>query len=145
MHSNFDPGNDDWLAIRQAARQVSQLFERHLAPSGVTLAQFLILRVLHRSKGTTMRALAELTSTDRTTLVRTLKPLLSRALIVADCMSGQRRYHVLTLTEAGLAKLEEALPYWSNAHASFERQFGANQVKALRSELLRLKQDVVPT
>jgi DNA-binding MarR family transcriptional regulator len=145
MHTSLDPDIDDCLAIRHATKQVSQLYERHLSPAGLTLAQFQILRALHRPTRSTMRELAHLTLTDRTTLVRSMKPLFTRGLIGSEFAPGPRRFHLLTLTEAGFAKLEEALPHWRNARASFERRFGEIQAEALRRELFRLKEELGKT
>jgi DNA-binding MarR family transcriptional regulator len=141
MHTNLDPDIDDCLAIRHATKQVSKFYERHLSSTGLTLAQFQILRALHRPTRSTMLELTHLISRDRTTLVRTMKPLFIRGLIASEFAPGPRRFHLLTLTEAGFAKLEEALPHWRKARAAFERRFGEIQAEALRHELFRLKQD----
>src|SRR5471032_1857726 len=63
------------FAIRQAARFVSQLYERHVSQAGVTAAQFTLLAAIHRRPGVTMAELADAMVMERTTLVRALKPL----------------------------------------------------------------------
>jgi DNA-binding MarR family transcriptional regulator len=83
MHTN-SPENDDCFAIRQAARHISQLYERHLSEAEVTPTQFSILTVLRRGAPLTMLELAQVMVMDRTTLVRALRPLLRNGLIAGE-------------------------------------------------------------
>ena len=71
------------FALRQASRFVTQLYERHLSPAGLTAAQFTILSRLSRAPGATAAELADDLVMDRTTVVRALKPLQRDALVVA--------------------------------------------------------------
>ncbi|MDF4240344.1 MarR family winged helix-turn-helix transcriptional regulator, partial [Salmonella enterica subsp. enterica serovar Isangi] len=60
--------DDDCFAIRQAARYVSQLYDRHLAQVGLTITQFSILGRISRGKSLTMKQLADAMVMERTTL-----------------------------------------------------------------------------
>ena len=141
MHSN-DLQDDDCFALRQAARHISKLYERHLSEVGVTPTQFSILRTLGRCPNLTMAELAKAMVMDRTTLVRLLKPLLRRGLVVAPAEGQSNRRLRVVLTGRGLAKLDEAAAYWAAAQASFERSFGQQQATHLRSELFRMTSDL---
>ena len=55
MEESFD---DDCFAIRQAARHVSQIYDRHLASVGLTITQFSLLSRLQRTGPMTMKQLA---------------------------------------------------------------------------------------
>jgi DNA-binding MarR family transcriptional regulator len=123
------------FALRQAARYVTQLYERHLAPVGLTAAQFTLLAKLSRRVGWTMAELAESMVMDRTTLVRAMKPLQRDALIVTGAAEHDSRTHVFNLSEAGRERYAAARVHWRQAQAEFEKSFGASRAKALRSEL----------
>jgi DNA-binding MarR family transcriptional regulator len=137
MHSD-DLHNDDCFALRQAARHISNLYERHLSEAGITPTQYSILRTLTRYRGLTMAELSRAMMMDRTTLVRALKPLLIRGLVAAPIEGESDRRMRVELTRKGLAKLDEAAAYWAAAQASFESSFGRQQAAHLRSELFRM-------
>ena len=48
------------LAVRQAARSISALYDRHLAPTGLSSSQFSILAGLHGQAGVPVQELADL-------------------------------------------------------------------------------------
>src|SRR5258708_38640567 len=104
------------VATRQMARHVSKIYERHLGPSGVTATQLAILSFLARRSAMTMAEMSELLQMDRTTLLRAVKPVPEKAWANADPQKGEPRRHVLTLSTAGRAKIEEAAPPWHPAH-----------------------------
>src|SRR3546814_19892764 len=60
--------------LRRAARRVTQLYDRHLQPTGLRITQFGLLARL-RVEPLQMTALAERMGMDRTTFNRTLRPL----------------------------------------------------------------------
>ncbi|RKP49729.1 MarR family winged helix-turn-helix transcriptional regulator [Pararobbsia silviterrae] len=128
------------FALRQAARYVTQLYERHLAPVGLTAAQFSLLAKLARRGDWTMAELAESMVMDRTTLVRAMKPLQRDNLIVTGTAEHDSRTHVFNLSDAGRAKFGEARECWRVAQHEFEASFGSARAKALRSELFAVPQ-----
>jgi DNA-binding MarR family transcriptional regulator len=141
MHTQ-SPENDDCFAVRQAARHISQLYERHLSEVDITPTQFSILSTLGRDSSLTMVELAQAMVMDRTTLVRVLGRLL-RSGFVANEPDGQgKRRFQLVLTSSGHSKLEEAMVRWRAAQDEFERKFGHQQAAYLRRELFRVTRDV---
>ncbi|MGA7817148.1 MarR family winged helix-turn-helix transcriptional regulator, partial [Caballeronia sp.] len=68
MHTKIQR-HDDCFAIRQAARHISQLYERHLSEVGITPTQFSIVSALDTTPDMTMAELAEAMVMERTTLV----------------------------------------------------------------------------
>jgi DNA-binding MarR family transcriptional regulator len=141
MHTD-SPENDDCFAIRQAARHISQLYERYLSQADVTSSQFNILATIKRGSKLTMIELAQAMVMDRTTLVRALRPLQRNGLVANEANGNGVRRLELTLTENGQARLEEAMVYWRLARDEFQRQFGQQQAAALRDELFRLTREV---
>lgn len=139
MHMN---DTDDCFAVRQAARHLSQLYERHLSGAGITPTQFSILGALDNRGSLTMLQLARELVMDRTTLVRTLRPLMRSELIADEAGIVEKRRLQLVLTSGGRAKLDEARVYWKVAQDEFERKFGKREAADLRSELFRVTRDV---
>jgi DNA-binding MarR family transcriptional regulator len=127
------------LAIRQAARHVTQFYDRLFAPVGLRATQFAILSWLRRQGPMTIGALAGLLVTDRTTLGRNILPLQRDGLVDVAASPGDRRRRELSLTDAGLAKYAAGLKCWSAAQQHFETIFGGERAAALR----RLLGDVV--
>ena len=129
--------------LRRAARQLSQVFDATLRPSGVSGGQFSLLAVLRAAKGRSVRLsdLASRLGLDRTTLTRNLH-LAEREGWVSVVRSDQdRRERLVTLTEAGAAAFERALPYWREAQAQAVRQLGAGGLEQLLDLTGRLRSD----
>ncbi len=129
------PENCNCLAFRQAARHVTQFYDRFLAPTGLRSTQFSILAKLRRHGPLTINALAEDMVMDRTTLGRNILPLEREGLITVVRGRADRRSKELDLTEPGLARLRLAVKQWARAQAEFEAVFGGNQASELRAVL----------
>jgi DNA-binding MarR family transcriptional regulator len=127
------------FALRQAARTVTQLYERHVSKSGITAPQFTILVVIGRKPGITMAELSTAMVMDRTTLVRALKPLQRDGFVVAEQQreTGTRAV-ALRLTSGGEKTRTEASVYWREAQLEFEEKFGQERSDALRKSLFEL-------
>lgn len=123
------------LAIRQAARHVTQFYDQLFAPVGLRATQFAILSRLRRQGPMTINALAALLVMDRTTLGRNILPLQRDGLIEIVASKDDRRRRELRLTEAGVAKHAAALDCWSAAQHRFEEVFGGERAAALRGLL----------
>jgi len=124
------------LAIRQAARHVSQFYDQCLAPSGLRGSQFSILARLKRFGPMTINALAHDLVMDRTTLGRNILPLERERLIDIRPGRSDRRAKELHLTAAGAARWRAGMAHWSEAQHRFEAAFGAERAAALR-DLMR--------
>ena len=68
MANELKPDLCNCLALRQAARHVTQFYDQYLVPTGVRATQFSILAMLERLGPITINALAEDMVMDRTTL-----------------------------------------------------------------------------
>jgi DNA-binding MarR family transcriptional regulator len=123
------------LALRQAARQATQLYDRHLAAAQLRTSQFSILVNLRRLGPMTINRLAAEMVIDRTTLGRNILPLERDGLIAIRQGATDKRRKELELTKAGAERLRGAVKLWANAQAEFEARFGAERAAALRSEL----------
>lgn len=129
------------FAVRQAARQVTKLYERHLAEAQLTSAQFSILAVLGGAGRMTMLELAKVLVMDRTTLLRALKPLQREDLLRSTSSDTDPRQLVFCLSPAGERKLKQAKPLWMKAQKEFESGMGTREAARLRGALLALARD----
>jgi DNA-binding MarR family transcriptional regulator len=124
------------LAIRQAARHVSQFYDQLLAPSGLRATQFAILSRLQRGGPMTINELAAKLVMDRTTLGRNLLPLEREELVEIGPGATDRRRREVRLSAAGAARLAGARRGWAQAQQRFDTVFGPERAAALR-DLLR--------
>jgi DNA-binding MarR family transcriptional regulator len=126
------------FAIRQAARHVTKLYERHLAEAQLTSAQFSILGALGEGGPMTMADLAGILVMDRTTLLRAMKPLQRDELLRSTSSSEDPRQLVFSLSPAGVRRFKEAKPLWNKAQKEFEAEVGEREAAQLRRSLLAL-------
>lgn len=123
------------LALRQAARHVSQFYDSYLAQVGLRATQFSVLARLNHLGPLSINELARALVMDRTTLGRAIQPLERDCFIeIASTTDGRRRS--LRLTPAGKEKLRHAREKWCEAQQAFETQFGKRNSLVLRQTLL---------
>ena len=116
--------------LRRAARALTQLYDEAMAPSGLRVTQFSLLRTLSRDGPRGISDLAEALLLDRTALSRNLDPLVARNLVkVSPGRDGRTRE--VALTGQGEAALKEALPYWKKAQRHVSRELGVPRIDAL--------------
>jgi DNA-binding MarR family transcriptional regulator len=123
------------LALRQAARHVTQFYDQFLASSGLRATQFSILAKLRLEGPMTINALAKRLVMDRTTLGRNILPLEREGLIAIVPGRTDRRSKELRLTEAGAARLRAARSGWNEAQRRFDAAFGGRRAAGLRAIL----------
>jgi DNA-binding MarR family transcriptional regulator len=128
--------------MRRVARAMSRLYDQHLAPTGLKTTQYSVLANAARA-ALPVAELADRLGTERTTLTRNLKPLCQAGWIVL--VPGQdSRQRIVTITDAGRAKLQEAWPAWRAAQDAFERQLGTATVRTLHTQLDATLAQVTP-
>jgi DNA-binding MarR family transcriptional regulator len=140
QHAEFEtPCN--CLALRQAARHLSQVYDRHLAEVGLRGTQYSILSKLGRRGPMPIGKLADSLVMERTALSRAIGPL-AREKLVKVGAGPDRRTSSVALTAAGEAKLEAAARRWKAAQTEFENAYGESQAAALRASLARVVQSI---
>jgi DNA-binding MarR family transcriptional regulator len=136
--------NCNCLAVRQAARRVSQFYESRLAPLGLKASQYSILAKLSRLGPMSINEIAEAMVMDRTTTGRAVRPLEREGLVrIGAAEDGRKR--VVALTPAGKKRTAAALEAWRKAQGEFERAFGAEASKNLRAMMKDVVQAVPET
>jgi DNA-binding MarR family transcriptional regulator len=132
----LSPRDCTCFRVRGAARRVTQIYSQHLAPTGLKISQFSLLGFICGEGPVSIGRLSELLATDRTTLTRNLRPLLTGGL-VERAASGDRRRHELVATPAGRALFKRAIPMWSNAEQEVRAAMGPRLTADLHGALER--------
>ena len=132
------PSNDplcNCLALRQASRYVTGVYDQVLSEAGLRVTQFSILYTLLGLGSMTVNQMSTQLVMDRTTLTRNLKPLERDALVTTGPSEHDKRERVIGLTPAGKAKVKAVLPLWRRAQQAFEQNFGSERAVELRALL----------
>lgn len=108
--------------LRMAARATTRLYDKALAPVGLTVTQYAILASIFRAGEIATMDLAARLCLERTTLYRALAVLERRALIAVR--PGHGREQFLSLTPAGTKLREGAFGAWNKVQQMFLEAFG---------------------
>jgi DNA-binding MarR family transcriptional regulator len=132
-----EPAICNCLALRQAARHATQLYDRHLAAAGLKTSQYSILAKLKRLGPQSIGALADMMVMDRTTTTRAVQPL-ARDKLVAIAPGEDERTRMVRLTPEGEKRAKAATAAWRAAQKEFEAGYGAAEAERLRRDLARV-------
>jgi DNA-binding MarR family transcriptional regulator len=124
-------------AVRAAARKTTSLYDAALAPAGVNIAQYSLLRRIERAGTVSLSALGRMTELDRSTVGRNVK-VLERLRFVSVASAEDQREAAVSLTPAGVKALKEAAPLWKDAQRQVESVLGAGGAEQLRTLALNL-------
>jgi DNA-binding MarR family transcriptional regulator len=131
------------LMLRQAARVVTQHYDRHLAAVGLTATQFWLLTRLVYKGAASINEIARLMMADRTTVGRTLGPLEREELIEIRVDPADRRSRLAEPTASGRSRVEAGIAHLAAANRSFEAAYGPERAAALRALLAPITQELV--
>lgn len=126
------------LRVRKAARRVSQIYDQHLEPAGLTITQYGLLGHLRAFDGIGIGALAEKLVMDPTTLTRNLRPLERAGLVVLAPDQNDKRSRSLHLTDKGRSIYAHARPAWAKAQRQIETTLGLADASELNTTLDRI-------
>ena len=116
--------------LRRAARALTQLYDDAMAPAGLRVTQFSLLRTLARDGPLRICELAEHQLLDRTALSRNLDPLVAQRFV--DVASGRdARTREAAITRRGASALRAALPHWERAQEKVAKRLGGRKLDAL--------------
>lgn len=121
------------ILLRTAARKVSGLYDDALAPLGINIAQFSLLRRIARAAPVSLTELGKLCELDRSTVGRNTK-VLERMALVTTVPSRDQREATLVLTDRGQDLLRDGAALWEQAQGAVEAVLG-NDAKRLKTLL----------
>lgn len=117
---------------RLAARRITEHYEKHLAPLGLTISQFgLLAQIAAAPGGVEPGEIARRMNLDASTLSRNLRGLERAALAVIASDADDHRRRRVTLTAAGADTLRRALPLWTEAQAKLAAVLDPAAMRAL--------------
>ena len=119
--------------LRRLTRRVTAFYEHHMRESGLKLSQYSLLAQLSEVPQS-LRALADRMEIDRTTLTRSLQPLLEQHL-VGESAGTDARQRLFVLTAGGLRLRTAARKQWRQAQVALEEQLGRDFVANLHAQL----------
>jgi DNA-binding MarR family transcriptional regulator len=117
--------------LRQAAHAMTEIYDEALAPSGLKITMFRVIRRLSEAGEPTISELADIIGLDRSSLGRNLK-VLERAKLVTFAGSTDERCKVVQLTSKGRKALETALPLWRGVQKRMKSALGAERDAVFR-------------
>jgi DNA-binding MarR family transcriptional regulator len=125
------------ILLRKASRKVSSYYDEALAPLGVNIGQFSLLRHINRIAPISLTELAAKVELDRSTVGRNTK-VLERMGLVAIGHGEDQREAVLTLTDPGHALLSRGAPLWDGVQDDIEARLGEQKTRQLQELLAAL-------
>ena len=122
------------LAVRTAARRITQGYDTALAGTGLRVTQFSLLVMAHHLGAPSMKRLAQMLNSDPTTITRNIQGLSKRRLLTLSPGRDLRERKV-TLTEKGETILLRALPNWRAAQSDVVASLSRPELTRLRALL----------
>ncbi|MFS2158561.1 MarR family winged helix-turn-helix transcriptional regulator [Pseudomonas sp. Pseusp122] len=107
-----------------ASRKLSAIYDAALAPAGLTLAQYALMRAVKSNQPVSLTDLGRELELERSTVGRNVKVLERLGALALTRGSEDQREAVVMLTESGTTMLEAALPLWQGCQATIRNQLG---------------------
>ena len=120
--------------LRRSSRAITQFYDKLLAPSGISITQFALLRAIFIGNSSTISKLSKEMYIDRTTLTRNLDLLKKHGLIQIESSSDKRK-RIVSITNRGNAQMTKALPLWERAQGSIMEKFGKGNWREIKMGL----------
>jgi DNA-binding MarR family transcriptional regulator len=127
------------LALRTAARRVTQNYDAALAGTGLRVTQFSLLVMVHHLGAPTMKTLARLLNSDPTTVTRNVQGLSKRRLLSIS-PGKDLRERKAKLTARGEAIVLRALPSWRKVQSDVVGSLKGVELANLRALLEKVGQ-----
>ena len=119
--------------LRKLTRAMSRLYDQHMATVGLKTTQYSLLSNAARG-ALPVAELAERLGMERTRPTRNLKPLVEAPWIELR-PGADSRQRIVTITDAGREKQQQAYIAWRAAQSAFETLMGRDAVRALHQQL----------
>jgi DNA-binding MarR family transcriptional regulator len=113
---------------------MTALYDEALAPVGVNLAQFSLMRSISWQQPVSLTDLARVVDLDRSTVGRNVK-VLAKMGLTAPGVQDDGREATVVLTKKGRTVLNEGAPLWDAAQERIESALGGDASKALHDLL----------
>ncbi len=122
------------LKLRQLMRRVAQLYDAEVGKTGLRGTQYSLLSYVAKLGPIRPVDLARAMKVEPSTLTRNLRPLIEAGLLQQDA-GPDARSRLVTVTEAGREKRQEAQRRWRVAQEALNARLGPARVVALHALL----------
>ena len=122
------------LKLRQLMRRVAQLYDAEVGKTGLRGTQYSLLSYVARLGPIRPVDLAREMKIDASTLTRNLRPLIDAGWLRQD-PGADARSRLVSVTEAGREKRQEAQRRWRVAQEALNEKLGVRRVVALHALL----------
>lgn len=127
------------LSMRRAASAATVFYDKKMEPLGISTTQFSMMINIKAEKVINMGSLAKLLKLEKSTLTRTLAPLIEKGYIHSE-RGENRREVLLSLTDKGMSKMDEAFPVWRGLQKEMTEFLGGEEeARAFVATLLKLQ------
>lgn len=123
--------------LRKATRNVTQLYDDALRPSGLRTTQLHTLNAIGEAGEATVTELTKLLLIDQTTLTRNLA-VLERDGLIKEVQKPDGRLKSVRLTRKGEQALQAALPLWAEIQERVTKAISTRTWTSMSAELERL-------
>ena len=121
--------------LRLATRRLSAAYDAALAPLGINIGQYFLLRTILERPSVSLTELGERTELDRSTAGRNVRVLERMGLVETRRGTTDGREAVVVLTSAGHMLLDDAQPLWASAQDAAAARLGPANLQALQTTL----------
>lgn len=122
--------------MRAATRRIGSLYDDALAPFGINIAQYSLLRRIQRLQPVSFTQLGHEVDLDRSTVSRNVRVLEKAGLAVTAKGIADHRESVVSLSGQGEKTLADTLSAWEKCQETMEARLGPDHLKVLR-EIVR--------
>lgn len=128
------PENCVCFNLRWVTRAMTQFFDAELRRHGIRPSQGSVLLALKAKESWSMAELSDFLGMERTTLLRTLRPLQRDGFVKAEG-GGRGGRLELTITTKGREKIAAAMPAWRSAQRAAVKTLGEQRWSAVLADL----------
>tara|TARA_R110002020_G_scaffold11340_25_gene42797 strand:+ start:1172 stop:1681 length:510 start_codon:yes stop_codon:yes gene_type:complete len=135
----FSPMNCTHTALRQASRQLTQVYDDAIKPSGLTSAQAMLVSRLDEmggapgGTGPSLQALAKRLSIQISALTHALRPLLRDGVLELHADPKDGRIKRAVLTAQGMQQTRQMYALWQAVNQRMDEVLGAGTGAQLRA------------
>ncbi|MGO4560150.1 MarR family winged helix-turn-helix transcriptional regulator [Mesorhizobium sp. 2RAF21] len=122
--------------LRSATRRLGSVYDRALAPLGINIAQYALLRTIEHRQPVSLTELARSAELERSTVGRNVRVLERLGFVAMERGENDHREAAVTLCIRGVEILQKVEPIWEECQKKIEARLGPVKVTALE-EILR--------
>lgn len=119
-----------WFLMRKVVRQLTNQLNHFLKDAGILSTQLGALAILAIEKELNISEIAKILDMDQTTATRNINQL-EKEHLIKEVEGADKRFKIVTLTDLGKEKLQQALPIWEQNQKRINDLLGIERVQTL--------------